>query len=138
MENHRKLSDEAFEAQFKSCQLNPKDFTHEAHLRLAWINIKKNGVHDAIPKVQSELKRYVDHLGANDKYNDTLTVAAVKAVYHFTLKSKAESFEAFISEFPRLKHNFKELMAAHYGFDIYKSIRTKKSYLSPDLLPFDV
>jgi hypothetical protein len=42
-----------------------------------------------------------------------------------------------MNEFPRLKTNFRELMACHYGFDIYTSEKAKMKYLEPDLLPFD-
>lgn len=137
MEKHFELSDNEFIKQFYNCKLNPDVFTHEAHLRLAWINIKKDGVLTAEENILNGLQKYVTHLGAKDKFNKTLTVAAIKAVYHFMIKSKAEDFKAFISEFSRLKYNFKELMACHYGFDIYNSSMAKTEYLQPDLIPFD-
>src|SRR5690606_25305144 len=111
--------DTEFEKEFISCGLNPSDLTHEAHLRLAWINIKKYGIEQAETNIQTGLKKYVEFVGAKDKYNTTLTLAATKAVYHFILKSKSENFKDFMIEFPRLKNNFKDLMAHHYGFDIY-------------------
>ena len=42
-----------------------------------------------------------------------------------------------MEEFPRLKNNFKDLIAQHYQMDIYRSQRAKTAYLEPDLLPFD-
>jgi hypothetical protein len=38
MEKHLELTDLEFEANFKNCSLNPDIFSHEAHLRLAWIH----------------------------------------------------------------------------------------------------
>lgn len=137
MEAHFELSDQEFEDQFKNCTLNPAIFTHEAHLRLAWIHIKNKGVEGAIDTVCSQLLAYVDVLGARSKYNKTLTVAAVRAVYHFMLKSESENFQDFIAKFPRLKYNFKELIGFHYGVDIFNSEQAKRVYLEPDLLPFD-
>lgn len=137
MEKHFELSNTEFEKKFISCELDPEIFSHEAHLRLAWINIKKYGIEKAEKNIQVQLKNYVKAVGAEDKYNVTLTLAAIKGVYHFMLKSNADSFEAFISEFPKLKYNFKELMSCHYGFDIYNSKRAKSHFLEPDLLPFD-
>jgi len=137
MENHFKLTDIEFEEKFINCSINPSDFTHEAHLRLAWLNIDKYGIEKAEKNIQSGLKNFVEFVGAKDKYNMTLTLAAIKAVYHFMLKSKSDNFKSFIAEFPRLKNNFKELMAFHYGFDIYTSDRAKKEFLMPDLEPFD-
>jgi hypothetical protein len=79
----------------------------------------------------------VEFLGVTDKYNTTLTIAAIKAVYHFMLKSESDNFKDFIDEFPRLKYNFRELMASHYELYIFNSDKAKKEYLEPDLIPFD-
>lgn len=135
--DHFQFTNEQFKQQFASCQLNSELFNHEAHLRLAWIHITKYGIDDALENIQSQLKAYVKHLGARDKYNKTVTIAAVKAVYHFFLKSKSDNFQDFIAEFPRLKNNFKGLMGSHYGMDIFNSEKAKKEYVRPDILPFD-
>lgn len=137
MEKHLELSDSEFEHQFINCALRPSDFTHEAHLRLAWINVRQYGIEQAEERVQLHLKNFVEFVGETNKYNTTLTIAAIKAIYHFMRKSDSETFKDFIAEFPRLKNNFKELMASHYGFDIYNSELAKKKFLEPDLLPFD-
>jgi hypothetical protein len=137
MEEHFKLTDIEFEERLKNCELLPSVFTHEAHLRMAWIIIEKYGIEHAVENIPIQLQNYVAFLGAKDKYNTTLTIAAIKAVYHFILKSNSNKFEGFISEFPRLKYNFKELMACHYGFDIYNSYQAKIEFLEPDLLPFN-
>ena len=137
MEKHFELSDAEFEQQFINCELSPDIFSHEAHLRLAWINIKKYGIKKAETNIQRQLREYVKSVGAENKYNTTLTLAAIKAVYHFMLKSDSNSFEDFIAEFPRLNYKFKELMSCHYGFDIYNSEQAKTNFMEPDLLPFD-
>lgn len=135
MEKHFKLSDSEFEKQFQSCKIDSEMFSHEAHLRLAWIHIKNYGVERAIANVQEQLKNFVEYLGAKDKYNITLIVSAVKAVHHFMLKSESTNFKDFISEYPRLKNNFKELLGQHYVVDIFNSKDAKTKFLEPDLLP---
>ena len=137
MEKHFQLSDSEFEQQFIKCKLDPSDFTHEAHLRLAWININRYGIEKAEKNVDAQLKAFAEFLGVKNKYNKTLTIAALKAVNHFYMKSRTDNFKDFINEFPRLKTNFKDLMACHYGFDIYNSDIAKKEFLAPDLLSFD-
>ncbi len=130
-------SDSKFIQQFINCELDPAEFSHEAHLRLAWININRYGVSQAETNIQNQLQNFVQHFGVKDKYNKTLTIAATKAVYHFMLKSKSGNFNAFLLEFPSLKYNFKELMNSHYSFDIYNSDKAKSEFLEPDLIPFD-
>ncbi|MDJ1503314.1 hypothetical protein [Xanthocytophaga agilis] len=137
MEPHFVLTDNEFEEQFHAYLLDPHLFTHEAHLRLAWIHIHKYGADAAIDNIRCQLQQFVDHLGATDKYNETVTIAAIKAVYHFMIKSKTDNFRDFITENPRLKYNFRELMAFHYTTDIFNSHLAKEKYLTPELLPFD-
>jgi hypothetical protein len=137
MERHFELSDIEFERQFSACKLNPEIFTHEAHLRLAWIHIRYYGIDIAIDNVTTQLQNFVVSIGAKDKYNLTLTIAATRAVYHFMLKSNSDNFQDFILENPRLKNHFKELISCHYKTDIFKSDKAKGKYLEPELLPFD-
>lgn len=137
MEGHFRLSDSEFEKNFEDCKLDLSMFSHEAHLRLAWIHIHNYGVEKAIKNIQFQLQNFVEFVGAKDKYNATLTIAAIKVVYHFMLKSKSENFKDFIYEFPGLKFNFKELLGFHYRIDIFNSKEAKVRFMEPDLLPFD-
>lgn len=137
MQSHFNLSDTEFVQQFSDLSFNPALFTHEAHLRLAWVHLKLYGEQAAIATICEEIRCFASHHGAPDKYNETITVAAIKAVHHFRNKSRSNTFADFIAEFPRLKNNFKELMAFHYKMDIYNSTAAKERYLEPDLLPFD-
>ena len=137
MEKHFTLSDATFEKQFEDCQLPQQLFTHEAHIRLVWIHIKQYGYDKTLVTVPKQLSAYVSSLGAQEKYNTTLTIAAIKAVHHFMMKSNAVDFSGFISEFPQLKYEFKTLMQAHYSLDIFNDDTAKRKFLKPDLLAFD-
>lgn len=137
MESHLQLSDAQFENQFADHTIDPAIFTHEAHLRLAWIHIRKYGIDTAIANICTQLKSFTKFLGVADKYNETVTVAAIRAVYHFTLQSKADTFETFIAEHPRLKTTFKQLLSQHYSIDIFTDPTAKSIFVLPDKLPFD-
>ena len=71
MKNHYELTETAFETQFKNCELDPSIFSHEAHLRLAWIHITKYGAKQAEENIHNQLLTYVKSLGAEGKYNKT-------------------------------------------------------------------
>lgn len=137
MEKHHLLSDEEFEKQFEDGSLSSELFTHEAHLRLAWIHINKYGLDKGIENVCHQIQRYAEILGVKNKFNKTVTVAAMKAVNHFMKRSSSNNFETLIKEFPKLKTEFKSLMNAHYGIDIFRSAAARKEFIEPDLLPFD-
>ena len=136
MEPHFALTDDQFEKQFKACTIDPAIFSHEAHLRLAYIHVSKYGIVIAEENIDRQLRAFVAHVGATGKYNKTLTIAAIKAVKHFIDKTDAIGFADLIAKAPRLKYNFKELMAYHYQTDIYQSTLAKEHFLQPDLLPF--
>ncbi len=137
MTNHYQFNDATFARQFAAGTLDPTLFTHEAHLRLAWIHLKRHGVEQAAEIVSTQILQYTTQLGAQAKFNKTLTVAAVRVVHHFMLKVELPTFPTFIATYPRLLHNFKDLLAQHYDMDIFRSERAKAIYLEPDLLPFD-
>ena len=136
MEQHYTLSNEDFLAQFENCTLNPEIFSHEAHLRLAWLYLLKYNEAEACHKTVLHLKAYVKKLGFEEKFNYTLTVASVKAVHHFMKRSQSVSFADFIQEFPKLKYDFKALLATHYSIDIFNNSKAKNHWLEPDLSSF--
>lgn len=137
MEQHFNLSDTEFNNQFTNCTLNPELFSHEAHLRLGWIHIKKLGIEKAKEIVQNQLKNFVAYVGAQGKYNKTVTIVAMKVINHFMKQSETDNFKDFIVENPQLKTNFKGLIESHYSFDIFTSEQAKTEFLEPDLLIFD-
>ena len=137
MESHYGLTDKEFENQFERCTLDPKLFTHEAHLRLAWIHIEKYGIEQAIKNVCQQLTDFTEAIGEKDKYNATVTIAAVKIVHHFKRKSDFIEFKDFVHENSNLMNRFKDLIKSHYSTDIFNSAAAKVDYLEPELLPFD-
>lgn len=137
MKNHNELTDSEFIQQFESCQFPPALFSHEAHLRLVWIHIKTYGIEQATENIQRQLIHFTRFVGATDKYNVTITRAAIYIVYHFMQQTQTGNFKEFILEFPQLQTDFKKLIARHYSSDIFNSEEARKAYLVPDLLPFN-
>jgi hypothetical protein len=136
MSDNMQLSDSEFIIQFKSYTLSPSLFNHEAHLRMAWLYISIYGLEKGIFNIRKDLKSYVRHLEATDKYNETLTIAASHAVHHFMQKSTTTSFKQFISQYPQLLTQFRQLMETHYSTNIFTDEVAKREYLEPDLTPF--
>ena len=136
MKSHRYLSDSEFLQQLRSASLHASSFDHEAHLRLAWLLLKQYDKARAILETCGILQHYVTEQGVSNKFNKTLTVAAVEAVAHFMRKKEVHSFQDFILANPSLSSDFKGLLQTHYSFDIFLSNRAKSDYIAPDLAPF--
>ncbi|WP_336517671.1 hypothetical protein [Pollutibacter soli] len=134
--DHSQLNDKSFLWLFEICRLDPTLFTHEAHIRLAWLKIREAGVENASEDICRMLINYTNALGVRSKFNKTLTVAAVRAVWHFMQKENIDDFDLFVERFPRLKNDFRKLIDSHYGYDIFNNPMAKIEYMQPDLLPF--
>lgn len=134
--DHSSLSDQEFETQFETHKLKPSMFSHEAHIRLAYIHINKYGVERAEINMCKQIEGYALSLGATDKFNKTVTIAAVKTMNHFMQKSQTDNFFDLIAEFPQLNNDFRGLLSQHYGFNVFADKRAKKEFVEPDLLPF--
>ncbi len=135
METHQVLSDEEFATSFEKLELSPSDFTHEAHLRLAWIHINKYGWQQAEENINRQLLQFVAKVGAADKFNKTVTCASVRIIADYMRQSEAGNFAEFLAEYPALKSDFKGVISRHYGFDVFESEQAKQEFLQPDLLP---
>ena len=134
--DHWTLTDQEFESQFENYTLKPGMFSHEAHIRLAYIHISKYGLAKAESNIVGQIKGFAESLGGSDKFNLTVTIAAVKTVHHFMEKSSAKNFKDFVKEFPQLVTDFKDLLWRHYGYNIFSDKTAKNEYLEPALIPF--
>lgn len=136
IKSHFDYTDEEFETIFENFRLKPLMFTHEAHLRLAYIHIKKYGPEEAEINMCSLIKGYAESLGVPEKFNMTVTIASIKAMHHFICKAKSDNFKDLTQEFPRLLTHFREIIARHYSFNVFADRQAKQEYVAPDLLPF--
>lgn len=137
MERHWKISDTEFETKFTNNTFKPLWFTHEAHLRLAWIYITKYGKEIAFKKYSEQLKAFADKYNADGKYNATVTYASIEIMHKYIQNSNAYDFQDFIKEFSKLKTNFKEIITSFYSGNIFTSKEAKQQILQPDLKSFN-
>lgn len=136
IKDHYQYTDDEFEKIFESFKLKPGLFSHEAHLRLAYIHIKKYGRERTEINMCDQIKGYAESLGVFDKFNKTVTIASVKVMDHFMKKAEAKNFPDLMKEFPRLLTNFRDLLSQHYGFNVFADKQAKLEYIEPDLQPF--
>ncbi|MEM7657906.1 MAG: hypothetical protein AAF399_17405 [Bacteroidota bacterium] len=136
MSSHYDLSDQAYAEKFAQGRFPARLFSHEAHLRLAWIHLRQHGLEMAIANMREQIPALAVRCKVPEKYNDTVTVAAVYAIHRVDQHSSAADFPAFLAEHPELHTQFRELLSRHYSIDIFRSPEAKARYLEPDLLPF--
>ena len=78
--SHNDYTDDELESIFERSRLKPPMFTHEAHLRLAFIHIKKYGPEQAALNMCEQIKGYAESLKVPEKFNMTVTIASIKTM----------------------------------------------------------
>lgn len=112
-EKHRQLSDKDFTRLFEEGTLEPDVFTHEAHLRLAWLLIKEHGLQLATEMLCSQIMHFDRQHGKGTKFNKVITLAAAQLVDDLQRQSHDRSFMDFIGRHPRLFSDFGTLLAPY-------------------------
>ena len=136
MEKHYRFSDDVYEQKFRECKFPPLYFSHEAHLRLAYIHLNKYGLEQSIENMCNQIYDFAIKYGANMKFNATVTYASLQIMYSYMKKSQSNNFSDLMMEFPHLLINFKAEIQKHYSWDVFRSIEAKETIYQPDLEPF--
>lgn len=135
MELHYTLRDEIFVEGFEKCTMDPSWFTHQAHLRIAYLYLEKYGAKIAARRLCKRIENFDRTFGSGKKYHCTITMASVGIVDHFVRKSSGDSFISLINEFPVLKDDFKKLLFSHYSRHLIDLPESKLNYFLPDIEP---
>ncbi len=84
MKHEVSKSDLEFLAAFEAGAYAPADFSHRAHVRLAYVYLATNDVERATYLMRGAIVNFLRHHGiAPTKYHETLTQAWILAVFHF-------------------------------------------------------
>lgn len=95
-------ADQAFRASVEACTLPGAEFTHRAHVRLAWIYASTLSEDAALLAMEQTLRRYAGSLGAAQKYNHAITTGWMQVVTSAIRRDAPETFEAFVERCPHL------------------------------------
>ena len=128
-------SDMEFRTSFEAGGIPPSGFSHREHLRLAYVYLCESDTDEALEKMRSALKRFLD---ANNvpagKYHETLTLSWLQAVGHFmNLSQGAASFDGFLAADDRLLDT--NIMLTHYRRETLFSEKARLDFVAPDLQP---
>ena len=127
-------SDRAFREAFEACDVEPADFSHESHVRIAYAYLAELDVEPAIQRMREALLTFLAHNGIpRSKFHETLTRAWVLAVRHFMNKGPSSSADDFIAQHPELLDS--KIMLTHYSASVLFSEDARAAFVEPDLDP---
>ncbi len=128
-------ADIRFKGDFEAARVPPAEFTHRAHLRLAFVYLCESNVETACARIRRALQTYLRANGVPPgKYHETLTTAWIQAVKHFMMRTpEATSFNAFLASDDRLLDT--EIMLTHYRKETLFSEAARAAFVAPDRQP---
>lgn len=151
------MTDDVFLTQFENRQIERKDWTHEAHVRMAWLYVARSETYrGARSKVRSGIKQLnaafiaqqnrpcgatpppepVAEPATESKpigFHETMTTAFVRLV---AARSKpGEKFAAFRKRNPDLFDRNLSALLAHYSPALLFSDAAKSAFVQPDREP---
>ena len=129
------LSDREFRAAFEAGAYAPADFSHRAHVRLAYVYLAESDPDLALERYRAALIGFLSHHGIPaTKYHETLTRAWLLGVHHFMHRTpEASSADDFIARNPLLLDT--KIMLTHYSADLLFSPQARTDFVEPNLDP---
>lgn len=129
------ISDLEFRAAFEAGAYAPADFSHRAHVRLAYVYLADCDVDLALERMRAALVSFLSHHDIPaSKYHETLTRSWLLAVNHFMHRTpQASSSDDFIARNPILLDS--RIMLTHYSAGLLFSESARAGFVEPDLDP---
>lgn len=128
------VADDDFIAAFERCTLPYAAWTHEAHLRMAWIYLRQDCLEDVIPRVRNGIQRLNLSHGNPTGYHETVTLAFLRLVADRLRDSPPrETFAGFKERNPDLFASRPGILARYYSSQVLDSVKARRDFVEPDL-----
>ena len=131
------MSDETLVDLFFSCKLPASEWTHEAHIRLAWLMLSSMPYNDALNRIRAGITKYNDTvLKKALAYHETITVAFTRLIASAQEELPLKhTFADFKSVHPILFDRTLTALLRHYRRDTLFSTEARTGFVVPDQLP---
>jgi hypothetical protein len=125
------MTDDEFLAAFDACTLPKPLWTHEAHVRLAWLCLDRFPFAAALAHVRAGIQKYNRSLGNTTGYHDTVTVAFVRIVA--AKRTPGETFADFRSANPDVFAKDRPILLNYYSKAVLDSAAARAGFVEPDV-----
>lgn len=124
--------DLGFLRDIETCQLNADQWTHRAHIRMAWLYLTQLNSTRALVKIRSGIKRInADVLGGSLQYHETVTVAFARLISDRMIPG--EEWVDFARRIDDLASRSPSILEAYYSKGLIGSTRAREMFVDPDL-----
>lgn len=125
--------DEDFLRRFEKCKLPEHQWTHMAHLRVAWICLRKFPANLALQRIRNGILRYnTEVLNRRHKYHETVTVAFTRVVADRI--QELDTWTTFADHNQDLLSTDNPILLRYYSETSLFSVVARSRFVAPDLL----
>jgi len=125
-------ADERFLSAFESCELPEDQWTHLAHIRLAWVCLCLAPPAEALARIREGILRYnTEVLRRRHKYHETVTAAFTHIVAD--RMRIGEPWSGFVERIDDLLDTEKPALLRYYSKDRLFSDKAREYFVEPDL-----
>lgn len=107
-------------------------WTHETHVRMAWLYLSRHDYLEAIAKIRRGIQRYAGANGKAHGYHETLTVAWARIVLS---RLGPRTFEKFKAANAELFDRASDPILRHYRRETIDALEARAAFVEPDLAP---
>lgn len=74
------MTDQQFIEALEAGEIDPSEFSHESHVRLAFLRLQAHALELAVNRVRSDLQAFAARAGRPQIYDDTLTLRWIERI----------------------------------------------------------
>lgn len=127
-------SDAGFLRAFEACTLPPELWTHEAHVRMAWLCLGEAPYPQAVARIRAGIRRYNEKvLDKLPEYHETVTLAFARLIA--ARRRPDESWRAFTARNDDLLARDPPALGVFYSRSLLMSDEARRAFVEPDLQP---
>jgi hypothetical protein len=117
---------------FEAGDINPEEFSHEAHLFIAWSYLQCGDLKSATIRFTVALRRLVTKLGVPGKYHETVTLFFMIVIAERKQLNSSTGWTEFKQQNPDLFKGAKIFLSSYYTKERLESDLARKQFLLPD------
>jgi hypothetical protein len=145
------MTDGEFLVAFEACSIPRSEWTHEAHVRMAWLYLSRRPFTDALDRIRRGIRKLNDRIGQPaathrapaqrrtsatngdpNGYHETITVALTRIIADRICSG--EDYLGFRDRNPDLFDRKLPALFAHYSTALLLSPEARRSFVDPDVL----
>jgi len=132
VERNVTAADDEFLEEFEGCRLPESEWTHLAHIRVAWICLNAARDGPALARIRDGILRYnTEVLGRRHKYHETVTVAYTRIVASRIRRN--EPWIEFARRIDDLLDTGSPILLRYYSKEHLFSDSARQCFVEPDV-----